>query len=81
MECRAIALAKDRKISDYVHLPNPAERAIHILLQALDVVNQAGLDGKKLTDIKLITNRSPSSLDTYYEVHAKVTHRFKEPTK
>lgn len=54
-------------------IPTPAERAIHLLLAALDTVNQAGLDGKKLTEITFVQNyeRGEGSI----EIHAKVQHR------
>lgn len=61
-------------------LPTPAEHSIMILLAALEVVNQAGLDGKKLTDLKLVRTYDASKHedDQIVEIHAKVTHRLKQ---
>jgi hypothetical protein len=53
---------------------NPHVRAMHVLINALEIVNQAGLDGKKLTDIRLVERRDPVG-EGRIEVHAKVTHR------
>lgn len=51
-----------------------------ILIGALETVNQAGLDGKKLSDLRIVQRRddpaSPWNNDVI-EVHAKVTHRLK----
>jgi hypothetical protein len=58
----------------------PMEQAMTVLLKALDVVNQAGLDGKKLSKITLVTRCDPSRQrdDQMIEIHAKVSHRLQE---
>lgn len=50
-----------------------------ILTGALETVNQAGLDGKKLSDLTIIHRRDPARHidDQVIEIHAKVTHRLK----
>jgi hypothetical protein len=58
-------------------VPTPAESALLILITCMEEINQAGLDGKKLSDLQLIIRREPSEDQSYYEVHAKVTHRLK----
>ena len=50
-------------------------RATRLLILALETVNQAGLDGKKLSDLRIIESPDPESVEVRYEVHAKVTHR------
>jgi hypothetical protein len=59
--------------------PTPGERAVQILLLALETVNRAGLDGKKLSNLRLVETYSPR-LDydaQVVEIHAKVEHRLK----
>jgi hypothetical protein len=56
-------------------IPTPAERAIHLLLAALDTVNQAGLDGKKLTEITVVQKPDIGRDGGSIEIHAKVEHR------
>lgn len=60
-------------------IPTPAEQAIRVLLLALDTVNQAGLDGKKLSDLRLVQTYDARKHheDQVTEIHAKVTHRLK----
>ena len=54
----------------------PGVRAVQLLLAWLEVVNQAGLDGKKLTDITIVEARDVAGRGgMVYELHAKVTHR------
>lgn len=50
-----------------------------ILIGALETVNQAGLDGKKLSDLRIIRRSDNASYldDQVIEIHAKVTHRLK----
>ena len=50
-------------------------RATRLLLLALDTVNQAGLDGKKLSDMRIIVGPDTDRGGVSYEIHAKVTHR------
>lgn len=58
----------------------PTERAIQLLLLALKTVNQAGLDGKELSDLTLVHRYEPSKHadDQVIEIHAKVKHRVRE---
>jgi hypothetical protein len=80
MQHMATEKAKERGKNYICIMPTPGESALLILMKALDTVNQAGLDGKKLSDIKLITRFEPSPENTFYEIHAKVTHRLKATT-
>ena len=50
-------------------------RATRLLIRALETVNRAGLDGKKLSDIRIIEGPDPGRAEVCYEIHAKVTHR------
>ena len=54
-------------------ISTPYEMALHALLAALDTVNQAGLDGKKLTDITFVQTYERG--EGRIEIHAKVQHR------
>lgn len=58
----------------------PMEQAMSVLLGALGVVNQAGLDGKKLSKITIVTRSDPSRHhdDKIIEIHANVSHRLKK---
>ena len=58
----------------------PVEQALLILSAALETVNQAGLDGKKLSDLRIVTltDNSKHDDDQVIEIHAKVTHRLKQ---
>jgi hypothetical protein len=62
-------------------LINPYMRATVVLSKALEIVNQAGLDGKKLTEMRVVHISDPSSGPGggRWEVHAKVTHRLAKP--
>ena len=55
----------------------PMERAMMVLIRALETVNRAGLDGKELTGIKLIQrcDVAKNHDDQIIEVHADVKHR------
>lgn len=58
----------------------PMQVDLGVLSAALEVVNQAGLDGKKLTDLTVVYTASYASMhsdDQVFEIHAKVTHRLK----
>ena len=70
-----------RKETGQIIVPQtPMERAMLILTGALEAVNQAGLDGKKLSDLRIIHRRDNARLhldDGIIEIHAKVTHRLK----
>lgn len=61
--------------------PSPMERAMRVLAKTLDVVNQAGLDGKRLSDLSIVYRHEPASHpdDQKWEIHAKVTHRLSTP--
>lgn len=61
-------------------LPTPTERALQLLICSLETVNQAGLDGKKLTGIQLVHRQEPGKHrdDQVWEVHANVEHRLRE---
>lgn len=72
----AEALRRGKKGNLYL-IPTPAESALLVLLCALETVNQAGLDGKKLSDITLNAVPDMGHRVPRYEVHAKVTHRLK----
>lgn len=72
----AEAVRRGKKGNFYL-APTPAESALLMLLRALETVNQAGLDGKKLSDITLNAVTDMGHCVTRYEVHAKVTHRLK----
>lgn len=67
--------AEDRIDRKFSLVPTPAGRAMQLLLAALDTVNQAGLDGKKLTDITIVEKHSPERGEDVIEIHAKVVHR------
>jgi hypothetical protein len=58
---------------------SPTMQAIAMLKNSLEIINQAGLDGKKLTELKVIAINEPSEgpHGGRIEVHAKVTHRLK----
>ena len=54
----------------------PREIALDILRQALEPANQAGLDGKKLSEFNIVSGHDPQNpLNFHVEIHAKVTHR------
>jgi hypothetical protein len=61
-------------------LRTPMEQAMSVLLGALETVNQAGLDGKKLSKITLVTRSDLSRHrdDQMIEIHAKVSHRLQQ---
>ena len=51
-----------------------------ILIGALETVNQAGLDGKKLSDLRIVRREDDPAKpwdNEVVEIHAKVTHRLK----
>ena len=51
-----------------------------ILIGALETVNQAGLDGKKLSDLRIVRREDDPEKpwdNEVVEIHAKVTHRLK----
>lgn len=60
-------------------VPTPMESAMRVLAAALKTVNQAGLHGKKLTDLRVVNTYTPNAHhdDQVIEIHAKVTHRLK----
>ena len=66
-----------------ITLPTPTERAVQLLLKALKTVNQAGLDGKELSDLALVNRYEPEkhAKDQVIEIHAKVKHRLPQPTQ
>lgn len=51
--------------------------AFRMLQKALEDVNQAGLDGKKLSNLRVVRRDHPCRQDTINEIHADVTHRLK----
>lgn len=57
----------------------PYQHAIRLLLVALDTANQAGLDGKKLSDLEIREVLDPAEGYPRFEVHANVTHRLVPP--
>ncbi len=65
-----------------IALPTPTEQAVQLLLKALKTVNQAGLDGKELSDLTLVNRYEPEkhANDQVIEIHAKVKHRLPQPT-
>lgn len=52
-----------------------AARAAQLLLCWLETVNQAGLEGKKLTDLAIVQHVNAERGQTVFELHAKVQHR------
>lgn len=60
-------------------IPTPGEVAVRILLLALKTINQAGLDGKELNNIRLIRKFEIKKHydDQVVEIHADVKHRLK----
>lgn len=66
-----------KKAGKFIVIATPLERAMLMLNAALESVNQAGLDGKKLSNLTIVTRRDDPLSDLVYEVHAKVTHRLK----
>ena len=60
-----------------VMLFNPVMHAVAMIQQSMETVNQAGLDGKKLSDMKVIHFSDPADGPDggRFEIHAKVTHR------
>ena len=58
-------------------LPTPGAHATMILLTALETINQAGLDGKKLSRLSIVTRPSERWGSSIYEIHAEVQHRLK----
>lgn len=64
-----------------IHTRTPMEQSLVVLKAALETVNQAGLDGKKLSDLSIIRRRDNALHfdDQIIEIHAKVTHRLKTP--
>lgn len=52
-------------------------RAMQMLRRALETVNQAGLDGKKLSDFQIVESHGANKIGPHYEVYAKVTHKLK----
>lgn len=62
------------------HIPSPMERAFTILLLAFKEINQAGLEGKEITDLKIVqvTDRSvPPPDGGRIEIHGTVKWRLK----
>ena len=64
-------------IDKFVIDATPGVHATMVLIAALEEINQAGLDGKKLSNIHLVTRPSERWGSAIYEVHADVTHRLK----
>jgi hypothetical protein len=64
-----------------VFISNPMMNGLALIQRALETVNQAGLDGKKLTDMKVIHFSNPADGPDggRFEVHAKVRHRLSAP--
>lgn len=56
-----------------------AARAAQLLLCWLQTVNQAGLDGKRLTDLTIVQHVNAERGQTIFELHAKVEHRLDRP--
>jgi len=65
--------------NQFIVMPSPTERAMQLLLLALKTVNQAGLEGKELSDLSIVHRYEPAKHhdDQPIEIHAKVTHRIK----
>jgi hypothetical protein len=53
----------------------PQERAAQMIHRCLRVVNDAGLDGKRLDNLEIRSGWSPEKNDIVHELHAVVTHR------
>jgi hypothetical protein len=64
--------------NNLIVMPSPTERAMQLLLLALKTVNQAGLDGKELSDLTIVygCDMAKHPDDQKIEIHAKVKHRF-----
>ena len=61
-------------------LPTAAQQSCRILMAALEAVNQAGLDGKRLSKLELRSRAVyEGGYDIIHELHAKVDHRL-QPT-
>ena len=74
MEMRAIH-DTHTSMENFVLLPTPGVHAMMVLMTALETINQAGLDGKKLSNLKILTRQSESWGSVIYEIHADVQHR------
>lgn len=59
----------------------PIEEALLVLKGALETVNQAGLDGKRLRDLTIVVRRNPVDQETIFQIHAKVEHRLAPRTE
>lgn len=54
----------------------PGERAVMLLLGWLETVNEAGLEKKKLSNLRLVRKPDPQRFgEDVYELHADVKHR------
>ncbi len=64
-------------------LPTPMFTATRILINALSIINQAGLDGKRLDNIRVVSKYEPAKNpdDQIIEIHADVHHRLATPTR
>lgn len=58
----------------------PMEFAMIVLRNALATVNQAGLEGKEITEFTIVRKYEPSKHfdDQEIEIHGKVKHRLKQ---
>ncbi len=64
-------------------LPTPMFTAMRVLINALSVINQAGLDGKRLDNITVVRRADVTQCpdDQIIEIHADVHHRLAAPTR
>ena len=79
LHAQEMAAQKKSGKQGMIVLRTPTEKAIQLLLLALKTVNQAGLDGKELSDLTLVHCYEPGKHadDQVIEIHAKVKHRVK----
>lgn len=60
---------------------HPFNSALRVLEAALTTINQAGLEGKRLSDLRVIIVSTPAEpFERTWEIHAKVTHRLAPKT-
>lgn len=59
----------------------PMEKAMAVLVRALETVNKAGLEGKALSNLRIVDVYDPAkhSDAQVIEIHADVKHRLRTP--
>lgn len=57
----------------------PMEQAMALLVKSLEAVNNAGLEGKKLSNLRIVqrSDHRKHRDDQVIEIHASVTHRLR----